>query len=65
MKRVWCIAYEGPTPSMSGPFTTRMGEWTIKDDADKALDIVRRRSERSPKKNLRVQSRTVSEWEDA
>lgn len=54
-----------PGSALDGPHTIHMGEFTKKSQADYALQLTRDRSKRAPKRNLRIQRRLVSEWEDA
>jgi hypothetical protein len=64
MKQVWSIVYESPTPSIEGPVLIRQGEWQTRKEAEQAIKIVEARSERSPKKNLHIQTRHVTQWTD-
>lgn len=63
MHQVWCAAYDSDEPSMDGvPRVVRMAEVPLAT-AEKHLEIMQDRSVRAPKRNLRIETRFVSEWE--
>lgn len=64
ISRVYVIAYDGE-PSMSGaPHRQQVSsEFASLSVAEHALKIVAARSKHAPKPNLRIETRTVSEWE--
>ena len=61
LNQVWTVAYDG-TPMMDGPQVIRQGEFASRELADGALLIVSSRSKQAPKKNLRIETRMVSDW---
>jgi hypothetical protein len=61
---VYTVAWDGE-PSMSGPpHRHGMGEFQTLERARDALRVVRGRTERAPKPNLRIERRYVTEWEE-
>jgi hypothetical protein len=65
LRQVWAVVYDSDTPFMDGTHQPlRMAEQTRKQ-AERNLDVVRARSVRAPKRNLRIETRFVSEWEEA
>lgn len=63
MKRVWCVAWQDITPHMDGPKTQRTQEWDDEDTAKNAFRVLKERSARAPRKDLRIETRMVEEWE--
>ncbi len=61
-KKVYCIAYQDHVPHMDGPRTIRQGEWDRRDHAERALTLFKARLTRSPKEDVRIEWRYVSEW---
>lgn len=62
-RQVWCVAYDSDTPSMDGTHPPqRMAEQTL-EQAERNLGVLRSRS-RAPKRNLRIETRWVTEWEE-
>ena len=61
LTQVWTVAYDGD-PMMDGPQVIRQGEFTSRELVSQAIVIVAARSARAPKKNLRIETRMVSDW---
>lgn len=62
-QQVWCVAYDDDKPRMDGSHgVIHMGEWTSREEAGRAYLVVAQRSRQAPKKNLRIETRFVSEW---
>lgn len=65
-KLVYTIAFEGPDLTMEGPREHHMGEHTSYESAEEALKILTRHSQKtSGRKNVRIQHRWVTDWEDS
>lgn len=63
MKQVWCVVYDSDTPNMDGSHNPiRMAEQDL-DWARRNYDLLVERSQRAPKRNLRIETRHVTEWE--
>jgi len=63
LRQVWCVAYDSDTPNMDGSHNAvRMHEVPSLDAVQAALRIVEERSLRAPKRNLRIETRMVSDW---
>jgi hypothetical protein len=61
-RQVWCVAYDSDTPNMDGSVTpVRMAEMP-EERAIASLEILRVRSSRAPKRNLRIETRWVTPW---
>ena len=61
-EQTWCVAYDDPTPRMDGPAATRVGQFHSLAAAQQALALVESRSQRAPKRNLRIETRRVTPW---
>jgi len=63
LKQVWCVVYDSDIPTMDGSVTPiRMADQPY-DWAVRNLTVVKSRSLKNPKKNLRIETRFVSEYE--
>lgn len=63
LRQVWCVVYDNDTPSMDGkPTPIRMSDQPL-DWAQRNYDVVVARSARSPKRNLRIETRFVSDYQ--
>lgn len=62
-RQVWAVVYDGDTPHMDGTHPAiRMAEQDDLERAEAALAVVQARSLRAPKRNLRIETRFVTEW---
>lgn len=59
---VWTVAYDGEPKMGGGHHTIRQGEFRCREDAEYAFSVMTSRSGRAPKPNMRIESRTVTEW---
>jgi hypothetical protein len=65
-RQVWCAAYDSDTPNMDGtPTVIRMAEQSSEVVARGHLALMQARSEQAPKRNLRVETRFVTDWKTA
>lgn len=63
LRQMWCVAYDSDTPNMDGSHNpVRMHEVASLESAQAALQIVRDRSLRAPKRDLRIETRFVTEY---
>lgn len=63
LRQIWCVAYDSDTPNMDGSHNAvRMSEVASLESAEAALRIVADRSLRAPKRNLRIETRFVTDW---
>jgi hypothetical protein len=58
-RQVWSVVYDSDNPSMDGPVPLRMAEQDRKI-AERNLALLR--SSYTPKRNLRLETRFVTEW---
>lgn len=64
LRQVWAVVWDSDTPFMDGSHPPiRMAEQD-REQAQTNLDVVRARSANSPKRNLRIETRFVTEWEE-
>lgn len=62
LRQVWSVVYDSDTPFMDGRHPPlRMAEQTL-EEAERNLRVILSRSAQSPKRNLRIETRFVSEW---
>lgn len=61
-RRVWCVVYDSPTPNMDGSATPlRMAEQS-REQAERNYAFMLRQERVAPKRNLRIETRLVTEW---
>lgn len=66
LRRVWCVVYDSDTPRMDGSHDPCcMTERSSREIAERDLRTISVRSARSsnPKRNLRIETRLVSDWQ--
>ena len=62
LRQVWCVVYDSDTPFMDGTHPPcRMAEQSH-EQAETNLRFMQERSVRAPKRNLRIETRFVTEW---
>ncbi len=62
LRQVWSVVYDSDTPYMDGTHQPlRMAEQTL-EQAERNFEVVRSRSRYAPKRDLRIETRFVSEW---
>ena len=63
LRQVWCVAYDDDVPRMDGSHNTlRTREVGALEEAQEHLRILADRSLRAPKKNVRIETRFVTDW---
>lgn len=60
----WCVAHDDPTPYMNGTKTIRMREVSDYEQAEAMLEIIQSRGAKSPRRNLHIETRWVTPWEE-
>lgn len=64
LRQVWCVVYDSPNPSMDGrPHPIRMADQDL-EIAVRNYEFMQRQQRVSPKKNLRIETRWVSDYAD-
>lgn len=62
LRQVWAVVYDSDTPYMDGTHQPlRMAEQDF-ETAQRNFAVVQERSARAPKRNLRIETRFVTEW---
>lgn len=62
LRQVWCVVYDSDTPFMDGTHPPlRMADQSL-EQAERNLEVMQSRPARAPKRNLRIETRFVSEW---
>jgi hypothetical protein len=65
VRQVWCVVYDSPTPNMDGTHPPlRMADQDY-DLAMRNYEFVERRERVAPKRNLRIETRWVSDYSPA
>jgi hypothetical protein len=64
LRQVWCVTYDSPTPSMDGgAHPIRMADQDY-EIAVRNYEFMQRQQRVSPKRNLRIETRWVSDYTD-
>lgn len=64
LRQVWCVTYDSPNPSMDGqPHPIRMADQGY-EMAARNYDFMLRQQHVAPKRNLRIETRWVSDYTD-
>ena len=62
LQQVWCVVYDSPTPLMDGTHPPlRMAEQSL-EQAERNYMFLLRQERVAPKRNLRIETRFVTEW---
>jgi hypothetical protein len=62
LRQVWCVAYDSSNPSMDGrPTPIRMADQDY-EIAVRNYEFMQRRQRVTPKRNLRIETRWVSDY---